>query len=307
QGVDSNHKEVFFPVEKAGKKVALDFRLWSGMEGGGMPEVQEFKFKRADLAWLDEQVDAYYYDARAVIETVEILTDNQPEKHKLLQALNHSLNMIDWMSPGSDAFYETVHAAGDYLSEQLSSIEKHHDVTFHCVGHTHIDVAWLWQLKHTREKSARSFSTVLRLMEQYPEYLFLQSQPQLYEDIKNDYPSIYKQMKERIAEGRWEADGGMWLEADCNIPSGESLVRQLLLGSNFLRDEFNLETEYLWLPDVFGYSWALPQILKKSGIKTFMTTKISWSQYNRMPHDTFYWRGIDGSEILTHFITTAEP
>lgn len=307
QGVDSNHKEVFFPVEKVGKSVALDFRLWSGMEGGGMPEVQEFKFKRADLAWFDEQMDAYYYDARAVIETVEILTDNQPEKHKLLQALNHSLNMIDWLNPGSKAFYETAYAAGDYLSEQLSSIEKHHDVTFHCVGHTHIDVAWLWQLKHTREKSARSFSTVLRLMEQYPEYLFLQSQPQLYEYIKNDYPSIYKQMKERIAEGRWEADGGMWLEADCNIPSGESLVRQLLLGSNFLREEFNQETEYLWLPDVFGYSWALPQILKKSGLKTFMTTKISWSQYNRMPHDTFYWRGIDGSEILTHFITTTEP
>src|SRR5699024_2256903 len=118
---------------------------------------------------------------------------------------------------------------------------------------------------------------------------------------------IYKQMKERIKEGRWETEGGMWLEADCNIPSGESLVRQLLLGSNFLRDEFGKETEYLWLPDVFGYSWALPQILKKSGIETFMTTKISWSQYNRMPHDTFKWRGIDGSEVLTHFITTTEP
>ncbi|MUV37266.1 Alpha-mannosidase [Lentibacillus sp. JNUCC-1] len=307
QGVDSNHKEVFFPSDKAGATAVLDFRLWSGMEGGGMPQDQEYKFKRADLAWLDEKVDTYYYDARAVIETVAVLTDEQSEKHQLLQALNHSLNLIEWLNPGSDAFYQTVYEAGNYLAEQMKKIEKHHDVTFHCVGHTHIDVAWLWQLKHTREKGARSFSTVLRLMEEYPEYLFLQSQPQLYEYIKEDYPEIYEQMKQRINEGRWEAEGGMWLEADCNIPSGESLVRQLLLGSNFLREEFNQETEYLWLPDVFGYSWALPQILKKSGIKTFMTTKISWNQYNRMPHDTFYWRGIDGSEILTHFITTAEP
>lgn len=307
QGVDTNHKEVFLPEDKRGGQVAFDFRLWSGLEGGGMPQNQEFKFKRADLAWFDSKVDAYYYDARAVIETVDILSEERPERHQLLQALNHSLNMIDWLEPGSETFYESVYAAGDYLKTEMENMEKHHDVVFHCIGHTHIDVAWLWQLKHTREKSARSFSTVLRLMEQYPEYLFLQTQPQLYEYIQQDYPELYQQMKDRIKEGRWEAEGGMWLEADCNIPSGESLVRQLLLGSNFLREEFGKETEYLWLPDVFGYSWALPQILKKSGIDTFMTTKISWSQYNRMPHDTFHWRGIDGSEILTHFITTTEP
>lgn len=136
---------------------------------------------------------------------------------------------------------------------------------------------------------------------------FLQTQPQLYEYIKNDYPEIYEKIRERVSEGRWEAGGGMWLEADCNLTSGESLVRQLLYGTRFLRNEFGVECDYLWLPDVFGYSWSLPQILKKSGINTFMTTKISWNQYNRMPHDTFQWRGIDGTEVLTHFITTPEP
>ncbi|WGX77222.1 hypothetical protein QJS64_06965 [Paraclostridium bifermentans] len=170
-----------------------------------------------------------------------------------------------------------------------------------------MDVAWLWRLKHTREKCARSFSTVLRLMERYPEYIFLQTQPQLYEYVKNDYPELYEAIKQKVKDGNWEVDGGMWLEADCNIPSGESLVRQILVGSRFIKEEFNKDVEYLWLPDVFGYSWALPQILKKSGIDMFMTTKISWNQYNRMPHDTFKWRGIDGSEILTHFITTPEP
>jgi alpha-mannosidase len=307
QGVDSNHKEVFISEDHAGETITFDFRLWTGLEGGGHPVEQEYKFQCAEIAWLDEQVDTFYFDAKAVIETVFVLKENQPDRHKLLKALNQSINLINWLNPGSNEFYESVYSAQSYLEEQLDKMEKNHDVTFHSIGHTHIDVAWLWRLKHTREKSARSFSTVLRLMEKYPEYVFLQSQPQLYEYIKHDYPEIYEKMKERIADGRWEADGGMWLEADCNIPSGESLVRQLLIGNHFLREEFNKESEFLWLPDVFGYSWALPQILKKSGIKTFMTTKISWSQFNRMPHDTFMWRGIDGSEILTHFITTTEP
>ena len=150
-------------------------------------------------------------------------------------------------------------------------------------------------------------STVLRMMEMFPEYIFLQTQPQIYEYIKEDFPEIYEKIKERVREGRWEADGAMWVEADCNLTSGESLTRQILIGSKFIKDEFGKDVEYLWLPDVFGYSWALPQILKKSGIDMFMTTKISWNQSNRMPHDTFKWKGIDGSEVLTHFITTPEP
>lgn len=307
QGVDSNHKEVFLSSDYAGNTLALDFRLWSGLEGGGHPTNQEYKLRRAEVAWLDESVDGFYFDAKAMIETIQVLNENQPEKHQLLQILNQSINKINWLNPGASSFYESIYHAQTFLTEQLQTLEKSNHVTFQAVGHTHIDVAWLWRLKHTREKSARSFSTVLRLMERYPEYKFLQSQPQLYAYLKEDYPAIYESIKQKIAEGAWEADGGMWLEADCNIPSGESLVRQLLVGRTFFKDELNIESEYLWLPDVFGYSWALPQILKKSGIKTFMTTKISWSQFNRMPHDTFYWRGIDGSEILTHFITTTEP
>lgn len=193
------------------------------------------------------------------------------------------------------------------MNDAIDGMDKKSSVNIRCVGHTHIDVAWLWRLKHTREKCSRSFSTVLRLMEQYPEYIFLQTQPQLYEYMKEEFPEIYKKIKERVAQGRWEADGGMWVEADCNLTSGESLTRQILLGSKFIMDEFGKDVEYLWLPDVFGYSWALPQILKKAGINTFMTTKISWNQYNRMPHDTFKWKGIDGSQVLTHFITTPEP
>lgn len=307
QGVDSNHEEVFFPEELVGTKVQLRFRLWSGLEGGGKPRLQEIKLKMADLCWLDEAADDLYYTAKAALLTVKELSEDHPVRPLLLRALDRAFLAIDWSRPGDDAFYRSVAEARQILNEEIGQIEKNHSVTVRCIGHTHIDVAWLWRLKHTREKSARSFSTVLRLMELYPDYIFLQSQPQLYDYLKEDYPEIYEQIRKRVADGRWEAGGGMWLEADCNIPSGESLTRQILYGTRFFEREFGAKCTYLWLPDVFGYSWALPQILKKSGINTFMTTKISWNQYNRMPHDTFIWRGIDGSEVLTHFITTPTP
>ncbi|EQK45432.1 alpha mannosidase, middle domain protein [[Clostridium] bifermentans ATCC 19299] len=307
QGVDSNHKEVFLPKDINGTRVELIFRLWTGLEGGGIPREQEHRINRAQLAWLDEKVDDLFYNASVILETIGELDEYSPDKVHLTKILNNAFKLIDWAYPGNEDFYNSLHEASDYLNKEIDKIVKHSVVNVTCIGHTHIDVAWLWRLKHTREKCARSFSTVLRLMERYPEYIFLQTQPQLYEYVKNDYPELYEAIKQKVKDGNWEVDGGMWLEADCNIPSGESLVRQILVGSRFIKEEFNKDVEYLWLPDVFGYSWALPQILKKSGIDMFMTTKISWNQYNRMPHDTFKWRGIDGSEILTHFITTPEP
>lgn len=307
QGVDSNHKEAFLPAEYIGKEVGLTFRLWSGLEGGGMKADQEHRINRAEIAWLDEKVDDLYFMTRVILETLKVLNEFDPVVPQLRMALDRAYKLIDWSYPGSDAFYDSVHAADDLLNELIDAMDKSSLVKVKCIGHTHIDVAWLWTLKNTREKCARSFSTVLRLMEQYPEYTFLQTQPQLYEYIKEDHPEMYEKIKEKIKEGKWEADGGMWVEADCNLTSGESLTRQILVGGKFIREELGQEIKYLWLPDVFGYSWALPQILKKSGIPMFMTTKISWNQYNRMPHDTFKWKGIDGSEVLTHFITAPEP
>ncbi|PYZ97603.1 alpha-mannosidase [Alteribacter lacisalsi] len=309
QGVDSNHKEVFFKEDVLGGKVNLKFRLWSGLDGMlGKYEEQEHKIEPAWIVYLHEETDDLYFNARAVLESLTLMGENEPVKTKLLAILDKSMNLLDWSRPGSEAFYQSVTEANGYLLNQLEEAYAEHPVTITGIGHTHIDVAWLWRLKHTREKCGRSFSTVLRLMEMFPEYIFLQTQPQLYDYVKEDYPEIYQEIKKRADEGRWEAGGGMWLESDANLPSGESLVRQLLKGQAFFEKEFgNSGLKYLWLPDVFGYSWALPQILKKSGIEVFMTTKISWNQYNRMPHDTFTWRGIDGSEILTHFITTPDP
>ncbi|MFD1885700.1 alpha-mannosidase [Paenibacillus wenxiniae] len=305
QGVDSNHIEMILPVAYTGE-AKLDFRLWSGLEGGGPPRPATHTIRDSRIGWLHHATDRLYYTSKAILQTIAILPESAYEKSLLTKLLNQSLLKLDWSVPGSDAFYASVQEADQYLDAELEKIKQDHPVLVTTVGHTHIDVAWLWRLKHTREKAARSFSTVLRLMEHDPEYIFLQTQPQLYDYIKNDYPELYERIKERIAEGRWEAGGGMWVEADCNLTSGESLVRQFLLGTRFFKQEFGIVSSYLWLPDVFGYSWALPQILRKSGFDTFMTTKISWNQVNRMPRDTFRWRGMDGSEVLTHFITTPD-
>ncbi|TBL81932.1 alpha-mannosidase [Paenibacillus thalictri] len=306
QGVDTNHQEVFLPQASAGTRVELVFRLWSGMGGYSPGAIMDHQLNMAELCWLDEAADDLYYTAKAALDVVQVLEEQSVERHQLLATVDQAFLQLDWSRPGSAAFYASIEEARSVLRAELEQMPKQHGVIVRAIGHTHIDVAWLWRLKHTREKAARSFSTVLRLMELFPDYVFLQTMPQLYDYIRQDYPELYEQIKERVREGRWEAGGGMWLEADCNLTSGESLVRQLLYGTRFFREEFGVECTYLWLPDVFGYSWALPQILRKSGIDTFMTTKISWNQYNRMPHDTFRWRGIDGTEILTHFITTPD-
>ncbi len=300
QGVDGNHKDVLLEA-LAGRQVTLTFLLWTGLEGGGPRTVQRHRVRMAHVGYLHKAVDRLYYLSRAICETVRLLPDTAEEGHELTGALNSAFHLIDW---DGDRFYDTASQSLDRLLDALDRMEKKSGVTVGAVGHTHIDLAWLWRIKHTHEKAQRSFATVLRLMEEYDEYIFLQSQPQAYQFVKQDCPALYERIRERVREGRWEADGGMWVEADCNLSSGEALVRQLLLGIEFFRDEFGVSCEFLWLPDVFGYSWALPQILKLCNIRTFMTTKISWNQYNTIPHDLFRWRGIDGSEILTYFITT---
>ncbi len=171
----------------------------------------------------------------------------------------------------------------------------------YAIGHAHIDTGWLWPVRETIRKCARTFSSQIHNIEKYPGYKFGASQAQLYDFVKRRYPALYAKIKAAIAAGRWEVQGGMWVEADCNLPSGESLVRQFLVGKNFFRDEFGVDVQNLWLPDVFGYSGNLPQILRRAGMGYFLTQKLSWNVYNKFPHNTFWWRGIDGSTVLAHF------
>ena len=310
-GLDKNHNVISFPDDFSGKTIRFDIRIWSGvLEGKVRQHFDEFhvgnSIKQVAFGLRDKATHDLYVTSTAILQTLDVISTNDFYYSRLLNLLDSSFLLINWQNPSSKEFYQSISNASSYLEENYSKDAVKSPVVINSVGHTHIDLAFLWQIKHTREKCARSFSTVLKLMKQFPKYNFFQSQPQLYEYVKNDYPEIYDQIKQRVKDGRWQVDGAMWVEADCNIPSGESFVRQIMYGKNFMETEFGITPECLWLPDVFGYSWALPQILKKSGIKYFMTTKISWNEFNQLPHDTFKWRGIDGSDILAHFVTTPE-
>ena len=178
-------------------------------------------------------------------------------------------------------------------------LDSSHRIT--AVGHAHIDTAWEWPIREAKRKVARSWSTQLALMDEHPDYVFAASQPAQYAWMKESYPDIYRRIKEKVGTGQWEPVGAMWVEADCNLPSGESLVRQLLQGKRFFMQEFAYETKILWLPDVFGYPGNLPQLISEAGCDFFLTQKLSWNDTNKPEHHTFIWEGIDGTRIFTHF------
>ncbi len=240
-------------------------------------------------------------DAWQLVNDFEVLyskLETVPVKNyrytQMVMALNEAVSTYNDTPANAAAARETLkqelgYRAGDAAMETTA------------VGHAHIDTGWLWPVRETIRKCARTFASQLTNMEKYPGYVFGASQAQLYAFTKEYYPELYSQIKKRVAEGRWEIQGGMWVEADCNIISGESMVRQFVHGKNFFKDEFNVDVNNLWLPDVFGYSAAMPQIIKKSGCDYFLTQKISWSQFNKFPYHSFLWRGIDNTEVLTHF------
>ncbi len=301
QGLDLNHREAILCERgEPGRTYRIDLNAYSGMR-------EARQSLHAEVIALDEKVRKLYYDIAVPLGVLQDLSVDDKVRFDMLLVLNEALNRVDFRRPRSSSFYRSVNSAEAYLEEELyRKMCGHEDVFATCVGHTHIDVAWLWRIAQTREKAAASFATALKLMDEYPEYVFMSSQPQLYKFVKEDYPALYEEIRQRVREGRWEPEGSMWVEADCNVVSGESLVRQIMFGKRFFLEEFGVDNKILWLPDVFGYSAALPQIMRKAGIDYFMTTKISWNQYNKLPYDTFMWRGIDGSEVLTHFITTRD-
>lgn len=300
QGFDVNHREIrLTSCAVEGECYDIFLSAYTG--------VQNFHLLfQPSLRTVDPVIDKFYYDLLIPYQVTCLLEQDDTTYLDQIAVLNQTINMLDLRKPGSAAFYESVEQAERYLTEQFYDRPHSPEAVVRCVGHTHIDIAWLWTLSVTEDKAVRSFSTVLELMRRYPEYIFMSSQPQLYQYVKKNAPEIYEQIVKRVEEGRWEVEGGMFVEPDCNLASGESLVRQFLIGKRFFQKEFGRDNVILWLPDVFGYSAALPQIMKKSGIRYFMTTKISWNEYNKMPYDTFYWKGIDGTKILTHFIPTRD-
>ncbi|AYB44486.1 alpha-mannosidase [Paenibacillus lautus] len=304
QGLTTVNSEFDFSLGLPGKRVVRlhdmflsgsDIEVWADAGNNDLfGKYQGGTLKEAVIASCREDIRSLYYDVEVLLEAAEQLPAGTARKERIYQALyDVSLRLTD-ISP------ERIAAAKKKLAEPLSLKGGDPVLTISAVGHAHIDLAWLWPIRETIRKGARTFSTVLRMMERYPDYVFGASQPQLYDWMKQHYPALYEQIKQRVREGRWEPQGAMWVESDTNVPGGESLVRQILYGKRYFQQEFGLEMKSLWMPDVFGYSASLPQLLKKSGVDYMMTQKLSWSEYNRHPHHSFLWEGIDGSAVLTH-------
>ena len=259
---------------------------------GKCPGVGEIEY--ADISVCRDNVKSLYYDAYILSDLLKQLDENSARYHRIRQSLFDAACVL-W-----DYTDDEIEKAAEILKKELDKKCGDCDFSLSAIGHAHMDLAWQWPIRETKRKGLRTFSTVLRNMERYPDYIFGASQPQLYDWVKADSPELYSQIKERIKDGRWEAQGAMWVEADTNVSGGEALIRQLLYGKKFFKEEFDKDMEVLWLPDVFGYNASLPQMLKKSGVPYFMTIKLSWSRHNNHPHHTFKWEGIDGSEVLVH-------
>lgn len=249
----------------------------------------------------EEDVYQLWLDIETLIQIRNKIDHNSLRFDELNESLKDFTLIVDFEAP-YDEMIQTVIKCRERLRPLLECINGSTTPTFYVFGHSHIDVAWLWPLQETERKCVRTFSTQMALMDEYPEYRFLQSQPHLYMMVKTKYPELYARFKEKVLEGRIIAEGGMWVEADTNVTGGESLIRQFIHGKKFFREEFGVECELLWLPDVFGYSGALPQIMKGCGIKYFSTRKIFWNYYGgeKFPYNTFFWQGIDGTEVLSH-------
>ncbi|GHC01673.1 alpha-mannosidase [Cerasicoccus arenae] len=281
-----------------------------GVHPGDTPETQDAyrppyirQFKDIVLLRRDDQVLQFVIDLHIARTLSEALPERSFRKGELLAALSDVFTTV-WEEP--DTVEETIWRDGlcraaKILQSVLAKRNGDSAPRAGLIGHSHMDTAWLWTIDESIRKCARTYSNALRLMDQYPEYRFIQSSAVHADFMREHYPDIFTGIQQRAKEGRWEPNGGAWVEPDVNLSGGESLIRQFIYGQRFTQEHFDYTSDTFWLPDTFGYTAALPQILLGCNIRYFLTTKLSWNETNSFPYDTFWWEGIDGSKIFTHF------
>lgn len=255
-----------------------------------------YELRQLELALRDIEVWELVQDVRALSGLMEQLPAASPRRHLILRALEDMMDAVD-----PDDVPGTAGAGREILRPVLESPAAASAHRVVATGHAHIDSAWLWPLRETVRKCARTFTNVTALMDEHPDFVFSCSSAQQYAWLKEHHPKVYARIREKVAAGTFVPVGGMWVESDTNMPGSEALARQFVMGKRFFLDEFGVECEEAWLPDSFGYSAALPQIVAAAGERWFLTQKISWNQTNRFPHHTFRWEGIDGTRVFTHF------
>ena len=268
-------------------------RLGSLSTSGDQPM---YTLRQASLAQRDDTVMHLLLDVEVLLGLMSALPTTDKRRQRLLRQLEAAFNVLDLAAVAATA------ADARALLEPALALRArdgaHHVIG---VGHAHLDTAWLWPIRETIRKCARTFASATTMMDSYPEFRFVCSQAAQYQWMETNYPAIFERIKDRVATGQWQPVGGMWVEADMNLPSGESIVRQLVHGQRYFESRFGVRCKEVWIPDVFGYPATLPQIFRSGGCDRFITQKLSWNKQNRFPHSTFLWEGLDGSQVLTHF------
>lgn len=292
-------EEVLLHIEAASNPVILDYhpflptQLGDKETAGSEPQ---YTLARMDLAVFDENVWNLVQDLEVLGELMRELPVEGARRWDILRAVGRALDAVDLQDVGGTAAAAREELAGVLATPAAPSAHR-----ISAVGHAHIDSAWLWPLRETVRKVARTTSNMTALLEDEPDFVFAMSQAQQFAWIKEHRPEVYAKVKAAVADGRFVPSGGMWVESDTNMPGSEAMARQFVHGKRFFLDEFGIENDEAWLPDTFGFAAGLPQIIKAAGSKWLLTQKISWSQTNKFPHHTFQWEGIDGTRIFTHF------
>ncbi|OMJ20724.1 Alpha-mannosidase [Smittium culicis] len=258
-------------------------------------EDRYFTLRKAAIAVKRQEAWQLMYDTRIIVDMAIFLGNNNARGLSALHTANQIVNIFDHENP--DETIAQARKVSKAFLEQESSSATHQITT---IGNCHIDTAWMWTYDETRRKVARSFATQLNLLERYPDYKFTASQAQQFEWLEKDYPDLFARVQDAVKTGRFIIIGGTWIEMDCNLPNGESLVRQFIFGQRYFAEKFGVRTKVFWLPDTFGYSSQIPQIVRQSGAKYFFTQKLSWNTLNKFPHTSFDWYGLDGSSIIAH-------
>lgn len=256
----------------------------------------------AGIKAVNIKTEEFYYRVRSLFDSVELI-DDRAVGEKIFKIVDRSVHLLKFDFERED-FIESIGPARDYLESAIADLGSYRAGRVLMCGHSHIDVSWLWTVKETERKAIRTFANTLDMMDEYPDFKFAQSQAVLYDTVKKNAPDIFERIKEKVKNGQWEIMGNAWVEADTNIASGESLIRQLLYGREFFVREFGVDSDIYWLPDCFGFSWALPQIIKKSGMKRFITAKLHNNDTNEFPYSMFRWRGHSGDDVTAFFIRT---
>lgn len=306
QGLDRNHTYVTLDPAQIGPEPELEIELFDPVPEPVDPLNQQAVINppitsvASLLVRPNRAVLGLMYTVTIVRDSAVLLPKEDFRAVRMAEALHAAMDKFVSLDSAAIGEGTAIIEIEQALKEAVRKIGGNAEGLEHMVGQSHIDIAWLWPVRETVRKASRTFSTVDRLMEEYPGYLYAQSQPQLFAFLKDNDPELFERVKARVAEGRWELVGGMWVEPDLNLPSGESLIRQMLYGQRFYREEFGKTSNIEWLPDTFGYCASLPQILKHGKIDYFMTTKLGWNDTNLFPYDLFYWVGIDGTPVLSY-------